>query len=224
MNNWAQTVGPISTGHEICFFWKLSRTTKRYRYPHPYCAPTLYIRQSLNHILYGPLTRYVTLWVRHALGMPGTFSPPPGVSDPDMHHGTSVTHVPCIMPGLLTIGFLLSRWREKRSRHSRRMCNQHFCNLNSTGLQRGWGVHPALGIMIFHCFPLRIKDGYSVNKLRMGTIYLRSDHYPPHPEISNKDFYFAVVCYTGGNSSGKLCSRRIKASSLKCIGVKRLTP
>ena len=30
-----------------------------------------------------------------------------------------------------------------------------------------------------------------------------SDHYPPHPEISNKDFYFAVVCYTGGNSSRK---------------------
>ena len=38
----------------------------------------------------------------------------------------------------------------------------------------------------------------------MGTIYPRSDHYPPHPEISNKDFYFAVVCYTAGNSSGKL--------------------
>ena len=37
----------------------------------------------------------------------------------------------------------------------------------------------------------------------MGTIYPRSDHYPPHPEISNKDFYFAVMCYTGGNSSGK---------------------
>ena len=41
----------------------------------------------------------------------------------------------------------------------------------------------------------------------MGTIYPRSDHYTSHPEISNKDFYFAVVCYTGGNSSGKLCSR-----------------
>ena len=26
----------------------------------------------------------------------------------------------------------------------------------------------------------------------MGTIYPRSDHYRPHPEISNKDFYFAV--------------------------------
>ena len=26
---------------------------------------------------HGPLTRYVKLWVAHALGMPGTFSPPP---------------------------------------------------------------------------------------------------------------------------------------------------
>ena len=30
----------------------------------------------------------------HVPGMPGTFSPPPRVSDPDMYHGTCVTHVP----------------------------------------------------------------------------------------------------------------------------------
>ena len=29
----------------------------------------------------------------HAPGMPGSFSPPPQVSDPDMHNGTCVTHV-----------------------------------------------------------------------------------------------------------------------------------
>ena len=46
----------------------------------------------------------------HAPGMPGTFSPPPRVSDPDMHHGTCVTHVPWCMPGSLTSGFLWSRW------------------------------------------------------------------------------------------------------------------
>ena len=40
--------------------------------------------------------------------MPGTFSPPPRVSDPDMH-------------------FLWNRWRGKRSRHSRRMRNPQFC-------------------------------------------------------------------------------------------------
>ena len=45
----------------------------------------------------GPLASYVKLRVAHASGMPGTFSPPPRVSDPDMHHGTCVTHVPwCI--------------------------------------------------------------------------------------------------------------------------------
>ena len=42
----------------------------------------------------------------HAPGMPGTFSPPPWVSDPDMHHGTCVTHVPWCMPGSLTSSFL----------------------------------------------------------------------------------------------------------------------
>ena len=34
-----------------------------------------------------PLARYVKLWVVHARRMPGTFSPPLRVSDPDMHHG-----------------------------------------------------------------------------------------------------------------------------------------
>ena len=47
---------------------------------------------------YGPLARYVKLWVAHAPGMPGTFSPTPRVSNPDTHHGTCVTHVPWFMP------------------------------------------------------------------------------------------------------------------------------
>ena len=36
--------------------------------------------------------------------MPGTFSPPLLISDPDIHHGTCVTHVPWCMPGLQTSG------------------------------------------------------------------------------------------------------------------------
>ena len=67
------------------------------------------------------------IWVAHAPGMPGTFSPPLRVSDPDMHHGTCVTHVPWCMPGSLYNGILWGRWRGKRSRHSRRMRNQKFC-------------------------------------------------------------------------------------------------
>ena len=43
----------------------------------------------------------------------GPFSPPPRVNDPNMHHGTCVTHVPWYMPGSLTNGFLWSRWREE---------------------------------------------------------------------------------------------------------------
>ena len=74
----------------------------------------------------GPLDRYVKLRVAHAPGMPGTFSPPPRVSDPDMHHGTCVTHVPWCMPGSLTSDFHWSRWWGKRSLHSRRMRNPQF--------------------------------------------------------------------------------------------------
>ena len=70
-----------------------------------------------------PLARCVKLRTSHAPGMPGTVSPPSLVCDPDMHHGTCVTHVPWCMPRSLTRGILWSRWREKRSRHSRCMCN-----------------------------------------------------------------------------------------------------
>ena len=77
-------------------------------------------------LCHGPLARYIKLRVAHAPGMPGTFSPPPRVSDPDMHQGTCVTHVPWCMPGSLTSGFLWSRWQGKRSRYSRRMRNPYF--------------------------------------------------------------------------------------------------
>ena len=69
----------------------------------------------------GPFTRSVKLRVAHAPGIRGTFSPPPCDSDPDLHHGTCVTHVPWCMPGSLNSGFLWNRWRGKRTRHSRRM-------------------------------------------------------------------------------------------------------
>ena len=75
----------------------------------------------------GPLARYVKLRVAHAPGMLRTFSPPPRFSDPDMHHGTCVAHVPWCMSGSLTSGFLWRWWRGRRSRHSRRMCNPQFC-------------------------------------------------------------------------------------------------
>ena len=75
---------------------------------------------------HGPLSGYVKLRVAHAPGMPGTFSPPPWISDPGMHHGMCITHVPWCMPRSLISGFLWSRWRGKRSRRSRRMRNPQF--------------------------------------------------------------------------------------------------
>ena len=47
----------------------------------------------------------------HAPGMPGTFSPSLQASDPDMHHGACVTHVPWCKPGSLTSGFFWNRRR-----------------------------------------------------------------------------------------------------------------
>ena len=61
--------------------------------------------------------------------MLGTFFPPPRVSDPDMHYGTCVTHVPWCMPGSLTSGFFWSRWRGKRFQHSRRVRTRNFTYL-----------------------------------------------------------------------------------------------
>ena len=71
---------------------------------------------------HGALARCVTLRAAHAPGMP-----PPLVSDPDKHHGTCGTHVPCCMPGSLTSRFLWGRWRGKRSWHSQRMRIPYFC-------------------------------------------------------------------------------------------------
>ena len=69
-------------------------------------------RQTLvdSAYLHGPLTRYVRLRVAHAPGnarnvfLVTDFKWKPLISDPGMHHGTCVTHVPWWMPGSLTRG------------------------------------------------------------------------------------------------------------------------
>ena len=78
--------------------------------------------------------------------MPGTFSPPPWVSDPDMHHSTCVTHVSWCMRGSLTSGFLLSRWRRKRSRYSRRMRNTQFYVSGKRPIEEAFTKFGSLGI------------------------------------------------------------------------------
>ena len=77
----------------------------------------LIFQYSYSYVQYSPQPWPVT---------PGMFSPLTRVSDPDMHHGSRVTHVPWCIPGSLTSGFLWSRWWGKRSRHSRRMRNPQF--------------------------------------------------------------------------------------------------
>ena len=59
-------------------------------------------------------------------GNAGNVFPPPRISHPHTHHGTCVTHVSWCMSGSLISGFLWSRWRGKRFRHSRRMPNPQF--------------------------------------------------------------------------------------------------
>ena len=56
----------------------------------------------------------------------GNVFPTTSESDPHMHHGTYLTHVPCCMLGSLTSGFPWCRWRGKRSRHSRCMRSPQF--------------------------------------------------------------------------------------------------
>ena len=89
-----------------------------------YCLIVICFTDSI--VVNGPLARYVKLRVAHALGVPGTFSRPLRVSDPDIHQGTCTTHVPWCMSGSPTSGFFWSRWRGKRSRHSRRMRKSQF--------------------------------------------------------------------------------------------------
>ena len=91
---------------------------------------------EVNFGTHGPLVRYVKLRVAHARGMPGTFSPLQLVSDPDMHHGTCVTHVPWCMLGSLNNGSRWSRWRGKRSDIPVACATRNFAYLVRGPLQR----------------------------------------------------------------------------------------
>ena len=89
------------------------------------CADLVHCRAAISGqevIVFGTSATGDTVWAScqirkiagaHAPGMPGTFSPSPQVSDPDMHHGTCVTHVPWCMPGSVTSGFIWNRRRGK---------------------------------------------------------------------------------------------------------------
>ena len=93
-------------------------------------------KQELSHLIIWLLKfwKWPSCQIRKIAGcayadMPGTFSPSPRGSDPDMHHDTCytcVTHVQWCMPGSLINGLLLSRFLEKRSQHSWSIHNLQF--------------------------------------------------------------------------------------------------
>ena len=67
----------------------------------------------LLSLLTGPLVRYVKLRVVHAPGKLGRFSPPPRVSDPDMHHGMCVILTRAVMhAGIVNLWFPLKLVRK----------------------------------------------------------------------------------------------------------------
>ena len=91
-----------------------TRNIEVVKYSPSYIRDVTVVRTMFLHACaHGPLARYLKLRVAQAPGMPGTFSPPPRVSDPDMYHVTCVTHVPWCVSGSPTSGFLWSRWRGK---------------------------------------------------------------------------------------------------------------
>ena len=104
--------------------------------------PCLTSKPRLKWEQYGPLARYVKL--------PWTFSPPPRVSDPDMHHGTCVTHVPWCIPGSLTNGFLWSRWRENVPGIAGACANRNFTYVVRGPLSNY--THSCVYVII-HAFP-----------------------------------------------------------------------
>ena len=84
------------------------------------------------------------------------------VTDPDMHHGACLTHLPWCMPGSLTRSFLWSRFWGKPYRHSRRMRKPLFCvsgkrsivgsNIYGLSFVSLWsGLCPDLFISLIYC-------------------------------------------------------------------------
>ena len=97
-------------------------------------------------------------------GNAGNVFPAPRVGDPEIHHGTCVTHVPWCMPVSLTSGFIWSRWRGKHSRH------MHNLQLYVSGKRPMLQHAPmeTLSILLFLCegYP-QVSSGFPVERTMM---------------------------------------------------------
>ena len=121
LNVLKQLLAKYYTVWGIYMFW-----SRGVRGMHPYikCSPyikrhyirTCYLAAIVGTTIPAQYISWASYQIRkiasvHAPGMPGTFSPPLRVSDPDMYHGTCVTHVPWCMPISPTSDFL---WSQRR--------------------------------------------------------------------------------------------------------------
>ena len=96
------------------------------------------------------------------------------------HRGLAIpcaTHVPWCMSGLLTSGFIWSRWRGKRSRHSPRMRNPHICVSGKRPMRErafslaGWDIDHISSVAIYEIRtqgPVSIK--YRLSRYTISTI------------------------------------------------------
>ena len=116
--------------------------------------------------VHGPLSRYAKLRVAHSLGMLGAFSSPLRVTNPDMHHGTCVTHVLWCMPGSLTSRLFWSQWQGKRSQHPQHMRNPQFYVSKCPFLQylRGQNKLSEATAKVTHRKLLSLKDSKHISK------------------------------------------------------------
>ena len=128
---------------------------------------------------YGPLERYVKLWVANALERAGTFFPQPRVNDPDMHHGTCVTLVPRYMLGSLDLAVSFDSMAGRRPGIPGTWATHSF-----TCLVRGpWGIQHnpmytstpsrgALSYLVMGCFNHPFKSITLFGHLGLAEIFL----------------------------------------------------
>ena len=83
------------------------------------------VYQFCYRLIHRPLTRYVILWVAHAPGMPGTFSPSPTSKETASKRARHASHHARHARAVMHVG-LANPAAGKRSRHSRGMCNPQF--------------------------------------------------------------------------------------------------
>ena len=117
-------------------------------------------RVPLDLTEHGTFVRYVKLQIVYAPGRSGTFSSPPRVSDPDVHHGTCVAHVPCWMSGSLTRGLLWTQWRGKRSLHPGVCTTRNFAYLVRRHLV--YEIYENI-CSIYNIYVIYVSPGHSTN-------------------------------------------------------------